>query len=118
MKPSNYDSIEHNNAFYDLLNSLDDIGSMKNISFLENPKKYYDTYCIAINPKNFYYIDLTNETSGEFIDFEKHESNNFQKTIEKICTLDESFINQHRDNLRKSKKIINNFNVIVETEIL
>lgn len=114
MKPSNYDSIEHNNAFYDLLSSLDDIGSMKNINFLKNPKKYYDTYCISINPKSFYYIDIADKN----IAATEHESNDFQKTIEKICNLDESFINQNRDKLRKNLKTISNFNVIVETEIL
>ena len=108
LKPSSFKSVEEENSFYDLLNELDKIGSTKNINSMQD-EVFYDQYSIAVNPKNFYYIDVSESESGSII----HENNELQNIVEKIIGV--SLTSEQR---RKSNNKISNFNVIVETEIL
>lgn len=107
--PNKSDSFENENSFYDLLINLDNIGKNKSVKDLSE-SEIYDNYNIAINPKNFYYIDVSgNEQNNEY------SQNDLQKILSKLLVVNQSLLN---NNFKKDSKLISNFNIIVETEVL
>jgi hypothetical protein len=101
--------------FYELVNKLSKIGDYKEV-FL---KEYYETFTISVNPKDYYYYDITGQTSA----FESDFTNNFESSI-----WEDSMISYIKTNIvdlptevgliKKSTLNIDNIKVIIKPEII
>jgi hypothetical protein len=100
---------------YDTLAKLENLyslGELENIS----GEEYYDFYNIAINPKEFYYIDSSNTSSNSENTIDRSNIKDIENVFEKINGLDH--LNNPDIVFKKATLSIENFDVIFETEVL
>ena len=110
-------AIKGENSAFNLLRKLENLHSLEEIEEAVNGKNY-DIYNVAVNPLDFYYIDIAEEGSD----------NLNQNVSEEKYTLDESDIlllklnNMNsltsRNNFKKDLLNLEKFNMIFEAEII
>jgi len=99
---------------YFLLSSLEKIG--KNSIFKKDEREFYDLYKIAIDPKNFIYIDSMINSGESESSYEVVEASELQKNLFDMSGISLEFIKNNT--LKKPLLNIDNFDIIVETELV
>ena len=121
--PSKYDVISHKSFVCLLIEHLENIIKIDQINDIMIDE-FYEKYAIAINPKEFVYIDLNEETSDqinqeieeEFI----HTDNKLFINLCRILELDEviSEVNANNIKFKKSISEIDNFEIVLKVEVV
>ena len=116
-KVKNKEKYKEAYLFYKMISKISKIGDFREI-FLKN---YYETYTISVNPKDYYYFDITGKTS----DFENDPA--ITETYE-VDENNESLVNYIKTNLsefpdrvgslKKSYLNIENTKIIIRSEII
>ena len=99
---------------YFLLSSLEKIG--KNSIFIKDKRDFYDLYKIAIDPKNFIYIDSMVNSGESESSYEIVEASELQKNLFDLTGISLDFI--ENNTLKKPLLNIDNFDIIVEAELV
>ena len=101
--------------FHSLLEKLSKIGDFKEI-FLKN---YYETYTLSINPKDYFYYDLTGTTSSfEQNNIEKYNTESWDDSIISYIKTNIANLPESIGLLKKSNLDINNTKIIIKAEII
>ena len=113
--PNRSNVIEMDCLAYDTLVKLENLYSL---SELENIKEeeYYDFYNIAVNPKEFYYIDNNKSILNSETIIDRNNIKKIENIFEKINNLDH--LNNSDIVYKKSELSTDSFDIIFETEVL
>ena len=116
MLPKRSNIIKHKCLAYDTLMKLENMSSLAEIENIKE-RSYYDFYNIAINPSQFYFIDSISDNKNlqEEI-LQENEIKDIEKVFAKINNLDN--FKSSNTTFKKSTTLIDNFNIIIETEVL
>lgn len=114
--PKRSEIIKEKCFVYDTLIKLENMSSLKQIENIKD-EKYYDYYNIAINPSQFYFIDIaSNNTNLQEELLQEEDIKEIEKVFAKINNLNE--FKSSNTIFKKSTSLIDDFNVIFETEVL
>jgi hypothetical protein len=107
-----YNVIQSNNLLYDTLNKLENLSCMSEIEKgLDDI--YYDIFNIAVNTDGFYYVDISEDALN--LDEIEYETNNINRVFHKILDINDFMLDK---TCKKSNLLVDNFNIVFNTEIL
>jgi hypothetical protein len=114
--PIRSEVLESNCQVFDLLAEIESMCSFSILDDIIN-LEYYDLYNIAINPKSFFYIDVSsNDVNIDEVKLLGEDINELDEIFSKINNLDN--FTTYNSTFKKSNLEIDNFSIVFETEII
>lgn len=113
--PNRSDVIDMDCLAYDTLVKLENLYSLSELESIKE-EEYYDFYNIAINPREFYYIDNNTSILETENIVDRSNIKEIENIFEKINNLDH--LNNSETVYKKSELSTDNFDIIFETEVL